>query len=82
MQRVPEAHHTCGASQVMKCTQCGKPCRTDAEKTLHARHTGHTEFVDAVRDHALFLHELKCYTLQSGGAIASSAVPLAMPRPV
>lgn len=30
------------------CTACGKPCRTDAEKALHTKYTGHTEFVDKV----------------------------------
>lgn len=30
------------------CTTCGKPCRSDAEKALHTKFTGHTEYVDKV----------------------------------
>lgn len=33
----------------MVCTTCGKPCRSDAERALHTKYTGHTEFVDKVR---------------------------------
>lgn len=32
----------------MVCTTCGKPCRSDAERALHSKYTGHTEFVDKV----------------------------------
>ena len=31
------------------CTECGKPCRTDAEKDMHTRFTGHATYVDQVR---------------------------------
>jgi hypothetical protein len=30
------------------CAACGKPCRSDVERALHTRHTGHEEFVDRV----------------------------------
>lgn len=33
----------------MVCTTCGKPCRSEAERALHIKYTGHTEFVDKVR---------------------------------
>jgi hypothetical protein len=31
------------------CVACGKVCRSEVEKGMHARHTGHTEYVDKVR---------------------------------
>ena len=34
--------------KVVVCTECGKPCRTDAEKDMHTRFTGHASFVDKV----------------------------------
>lgn len=37
-------HHT----QVKRyiCKECGKPCRSDTERDVHTRRTGHTEFDD------------------------------------
>ena len=34
--------------KVQKCTACGKPCRSDAERDMHKRFTGHTEYVEQV----------------------------------
>ena len=31
------------------CTECGKPCRTDAEKDMHTRFTGHATYIDQVK---------------------------------
>ena len=31
------------------CTDCSKVCRSDAEKTLHTKFTGHANYVDKVR---------------------------------
>ena len=44
----------------MVCTSCGKPCRSDAEKALHTKYTGHTEFEDKVGR----THELTTYAAQ------------------
>ncbi|GBF94079.1 hypothetical protein Rsub_07347 [Raphidocelis subcapitata] len=30
----------------LQCTACGKVCRSEVEKAMHSRHTGHAEFVD------------------------------------
>ena len=35
--------------KIVVCTECGKPCRTDAEKDMHTRFTGHASYVDKVR---------------------------------
>ena len=34
------------AAQVRRfvCTECGKPCRSETEKDVHAKRTGHAEF--------------------------------------
>jgi hypothetical protein len=31
------------------CTECGKVCRSDVEKAMHTRGTGHASYVDKVR---------------------------------
>jgi hypothetical protein len=32
----------------MTCTECGKPCRSETERDLHTKRTGHAGFVDKV----------------------------------
>lgn len=32
----------------LKCTDCGKPCRSQTEQDLHTKRTGHATFVDKV----------------------------------
>lgn len=32
--------------RVMVCSECGKPCRTQAERDLHTKYTSHSNFVD------------------------------------
>lgn len=34
------------------CTDCGKPCRTDTERDLHTKRTGHASFVDKTGEEA------------------------------
>ncbi|KAG2444724.1 hypothetical protein HXX76_001468 [Chlamydomonas incerta] len=37
----------------MKCLSCGKPCRTDAERDMHKRFTGHADYAEQTEDAVL-----------------------------
>ena len=41
--------------KIVICTECGKPCRTDAEKDMHTRFTGHASYVDKVSSSYLLM---------------------------
>lgn len=38
------------------CTECGKPCRSDTERDLHTKRTGHTTFADKVLLYTMLYH--------------------------
>lgn len=41
-----------GCPQITRlaCTECGKVCRSDAEKEMHTRFTGHSQFEDKTNE--------------------------------
>lgn len=59
---------SCRGVQVLnlQCTACNKPCRTQTEKDLHTKRTGHNEFQNKacclslpVQPKQLILHDLE-----------------------
>ena len=36
----------------LQCVACGKPCRSETEKDIHTKRTGHAEFVDKTAETA------------------------------
>ena len=36
----------------LTCVACGKPCRSETEKDIHTKRTGHSEFVDKTNETA------------------------------
>mmetsp|Transcript_21409 Transcript_21409/g.36513 ORF Transcript_21409/g.36513 Transcript_21409/m.36513 type:complete len:444 (-) Transcript_21409:341-1672(-) len=45
--------------KVLKCVDCGKPCRSDAERMLHTRHTQHTQYVEATNEGTILNTEVQ-----------------------
>ena len=59
-RRLAEQKSAFFASQVIniQCEECGKPCRSQTEKDLHTKRTGHSTFVDKVRCSGTAAHQL------------------------
>lgn len=44
------------------CTECGKPCRSETERDIHTKRTGHSQFTDKTNEAAKPIVRRSCET--------------------